>query len=94
MSDSPAVIHVVDDDAAFRAALSRVFRAAGYEVRTNESAGPAVRLRPSISPASALTALAATAGSRTARSSGADLARPASRFSRWPGQSVRSFWPS
>lgn len=32
------MIHVVDDDAGFRAAVSRVLRAAGYEVRAYASA--------------------------------------------------------
>ena len=33
------LIHVVDDDAAFQVAVSRVLRAAGYEVRCYASAG-------------------------------------------------------
>lgn len=34
-----AVIHVVDDDDAFRAAISRLLRVAGYEVKAYRSAG-------------------------------------------------------
>ena len=34
----PTVIHVVDDDASFRAAISRLLRKAGYEVTTYDSA--------------------------------------------------------
>ena len=34
----PTVIHVVDDDASFRAAISRLLRKAGYEVMTYDSA--------------------------------------------------------
>ena len=33
------VIHMVDDDAAFQTAMSRLLRASGYEVRTYSSAG-------------------------------------------------------
>src|SRR5262249_41571438 len=33
------VIHMVDDDAAFQTAVSRLLRAAGYEVRTYSNAG-------------------------------------------------------
>ncbi len=36
---APAVIHVVDDDAAMRSALERLLQAAGYGVRTYASAG-------------------------------------------------------
>ena len=34
---SPATVHVVDDDASFRGALTRVLRAAGFEVRAYSS---------------------------------------------------------
>jgi FixJ family two-component response regulator len=34
-----AVVHVVDDDASFQAAIARLLRAAGYEVRTYSGAG-------------------------------------------------------
>jgi RNA polymerase sigma factor (sigma-70 family) len=34
----PTIVHVVDDDASFRTAISRMLRAAGYEVVTYESA--------------------------------------------------------
>lgn len=36
---APAVIHVVDDDDAFREAISRLLRVAGYEVKAYRSAG-------------------------------------------------------
>ena len=38
MSDAPVVIHVVDDDASFRAAMSRVLSASGFRVALYESA--------------------------------------------------------
>jgi FixJ family two-component response regulator len=37
--DTPAVIHIVDDDDSMRAALARLLSAAGYETRTYASAG-------------------------------------------------------
>lgn len=39
MSDTSAVIHVVDDDSSFRTAVSRLLRASGYEVKLYKSAG-------------------------------------------------------
>ncbi len=39
MSTPSAIVHVVDDDGAFRTAISRLLRAAGHEVRTYQSAG-------------------------------------------------------
>lgn len=39
MSGNSAVVHVVDDDGSFRTAISRLLRAAGYEVRAYQSAG-------------------------------------------------------
>ena len=39
MSVVATVIHVVDDDASFRTAISRLLRAAGYAVKTYNSAG-------------------------------------------------------
>ena len=36
---TPAVIHVVDDDDAFRAAMSRLLRVAGFDVKEYRSAG-------------------------------------------------------
>jgi FixJ family two-component response regulator len=38
MSDASAVIHVVDDDASFRLAMSRVLSASGFQVALYESA--------------------------------------------------------
>jgi FixJ family two-component response regulator len=39
MTSPPPVIHVVDDDESFRTAVTRLLRAAGYEVRGYASAG-------------------------------------------------------
>lgn len=39
MSDLAPTVHVVDDDSSLRTAVSRVLRAAGYEVRAYASAG-------------------------------------------------------
>ena len=39
MSGASPVIHVVDDDASFRTAITRLLKAAGYEVMTYGSAG-------------------------------------------------------
>ena len=39
MSGLAATIHIIDDDSSIRTALSRLLRAAGYEVRTYASAG-------------------------------------------------------
>ena len=39
MSEKAPVVHVVDDDPSFRTAISRLLRAAGYEVRVYGSAG-------------------------------------------------------
>src|SRR6202047_3050407 len=38
MTTGGPVIHIVDDDASFRAAISRVLNASGYEVAAYESA--------------------------------------------------------
>ena len=38
MTQSSAIVHVVDDDESFRTALSRLLRAAGYEAREYASA--------------------------------------------------------
>jgi two-component system response regulator FixJ len=38
MSETAAVVHVVDDDASFLSAISRLLRGAGYAVRTFSSA--------------------------------------------------------
>jgi RNA polymerase sigma factor (sigma-70 family) len=38
MNMPPAVIHVVDDDAAFRTAISRLLKASGYQVAVHTSA--------------------------------------------------------
>jgi len=37
MSASPALVHVVDDDASFRTAVARLLRAAGYQVALYQS---------------------------------------------------------
>jgi FixJ family two-component response regulator len=39
VSDTSAVVHVVDDDSSFRTAVSRLLRASGYEVKLYKSAG-------------------------------------------------------
>lgn len=39
MTESLATVYVVDDDASIRRAMTRLFRSAGYLVRTFESAG-------------------------------------------------------
>jgi len=39
VSEKAPVVHVVDDDPSFRTAISRLLRAAGYEVRVYGSAG-------------------------------------------------------
>jgi len=39
VSEKPPVVHVVDDDPSFRTAISRLLRAADYEVRVYGSAG-------------------------------------------------------
>jgi FixJ family two-component response regulator len=39
MTSSPATVYVVDDDDSLRTALSRLLRAAGYDVRAYASAG-------------------------------------------------------
>ena len=39
MSTAPAIVHIVDDDSSLRTALSRLLKAAGYEVRAYSSAG-------------------------------------------------------
>ena len=39
MTENAPIIHVVDDDPSFRTAISRLLRAAGYEVRVYGSAG-------------------------------------------------------
>ncbi len=49
MSSSPPVIHVVDDDASFREAVTRVLTSAGYAVRGYSSTGEFL-LRPPSGP--------------------------------------------
>ncbi len=49
-ASSPAVIHVVDDDDAFRAAMARLLRVAGYEVKEYRSAGDYLLDPPSDGP--------------------------------------------
>jgi FixJ family two-component response regulator len=38
MTSAPPVIHVIDDDASFRAAIARLLQASGYNVVLYESA--------------------------------------------------------
>lgn len=49
MTGAP-VIHVVDDDASFRSAISRLLKASGYEVAEYESAGSLLRAMPDAKP--------------------------------------------
>ena len=42
----PTVVHVVDDDSSFRAAISRLLRAAGYEVVAYQSAAQLLERLP------------------------------------------------
>jgi FixJ family two-component response regulator len=46
MSSTPAVIHIVDDDALFRTAIARVLSGCGYSVVLYASAGQLLESRP------------------------------------------------
>lgn len=50
MSASPAVVHVVDDDASFLTAMARLLRAGGYEVKTFPSAANFLQHPPADAP--------------------------------------------
>ena len=50
MTTTQPLIHVVDDDASFRAAVTRLLRAAKYEVRGYASASEFLDSRPCASP--------------------------------------------
>jgi FixJ family two-component response regulator len=50
MSTASAVVHIVDDDESFRAALMRLLHAAGHEVRGYASAGDFLIARPVAAP--------------------------------------------
>ena len=50
MSDTKPFIHVVDDDASFRNALSRLLRAKGHEVRAYASAAELLAATPGKAP--------------------------------------------
>jgi FixJ family two-component response regulator len=50
MSASAAIVHVVDDDASFLAAMARLLRAGGYEVKTFPSAASFLQNPPADSP--------------------------------------------
>jgi RNA polymerase sigma factor (sigma-70 family) len=50
MTPPTPVIHVVDDDDSFRTAVTRLLRAAGYEVRAYPSAGEFLLARPADTP--------------------------------------------
>jgi RNA polymerase sigma factor (sigma-70 family) len=50
MTPPTPVIHVVDDDDSFRAALTRLLQAAGYEVRCYPSAGEFLLARSTAAP--------------------------------------------
>jgi RNA polymerase sigma factor (sigma-70 family) len=50
MTPTTPIIHVVDDDDSLRTALTRMLRAAGYEVRSYASAGEFLLARPGNTP--------------------------------------------
>src|SRR5262245_40457472 len=50
MTPPAPMIHVVDDDDSFRTAVTRLLRAAGYEVRSYPSAGEFLLARPANTP--------------------------------------------
>jgi FixJ family two-component response regulator len=50
MTAAAAIIHVVDDDDSLRTALTRLLRAAGYEVRAYPSAGEFLLAQPGMTP--------------------------------------------
>ena len=50
MTSPTPVVHVVDDDDSFRTALTRLLRAAGYDVRSYPSAGEFLLARPTNAP--------------------------------------------
>jgi FixJ family two-component response regulator len=50
MNLSTPLIHIVDDDDSVRTAVTRLLRAAGYEVRSHSSAGEFLLSRPSDAP--------------------------------------------
>src|SRR6266550_3120985 len=50
MTEPTPTIHVVDDDDSLRTALTRLLRAAGYEVRGYTSAGAFLLAKPTHSP--------------------------------------------
>jgi RNA polymerase sigma factor (sigma-70 family) len=54
MNPPTPVIHVVDDDDAFRTAVTRLLRAAGYEVRSYPSAGEFLLAQPANTPGCAV----------------------------------------
>jgi RNA polymerase sigma factor (sigma-70 family) len=50
MTPSTPIIHVVDDDDSLRTAVTRLLRAAGYDVRSHASAGEFLLTRPANTP--------------------------------------------
>jgi FixJ family two-component response regulator len=50
MTSPIPVVHVVDDDDSFRTAVTRLLRAAGYQVRGHSSAGEFLLARPGTIP--------------------------------------------
>jgi RNA polymerase sigma factor (sigma-70 family) len=50
MTPSTPIIHVVDDDDSLRTAVTRLLRAAGYEVRSHASAGDFLLARQASTP--------------------------------------------
>jgi FixJ family two-component response regulator len=47
MTSAPPIVHVIDDDAAFRAAIARLLQASGYNVVLYESADQFIETSPS-----------------------------------------------
>src|SRR5262245_19334683 len=50
MTSPTSIIHVVDDDESFRTAMTRLLRAAGYEVRSYPTAGEFLLTRRADTP--------------------------------------------
>jgi FixJ family two-component response regulator len=50
MTNTPAIIHVVDDDASFRRAVARLLQASGYQVALYESAERLLERPPAAKP--------------------------------------------
>ena len=51
MSETEPIVHIVDDDASFLAAISRLLRANGFAVKTFASASAFLAERAEVHPA-------------------------------------------